>query len=54
VGPGYSPGGSADSFGESIKAQDNQKFVTAENGGAAPLINNRSAIGVWETYLMIS
>lgn len=34
----------------SLKAHVNGKYVTAENGGAAPLIANRTAVGPWEQF----
>ncbi|MEU6181763.1 endo-1,4-beta-xylanase [Streptomyces coeruleorubidus] len=34
----------------SLKAHANNKFVTAENAGAAPLIANRDTVGLWETF----
>ena len=34
----------------SLRAHANGRFVTAENGGAASLIANRTAIGQWEKF----
>jgi len=34
----------------SLRAHANNKYVTAENAGAAALIANRTAIGPWETF----
>jgi lysophospholipase L1-like esterase len=34
----------------SFRAHANGKYVTAENGGANPLIANRTAIGSWEQF----
>jgi beta-glucosidase len=33
-----------------IKCTGNGKYVCADNSGASPLIANRTAIGVWETF----
>ncbi len=38
----------------SFRAHANGDLVTAENAGAAPLIANRTAIGAWEMFDMIS
>ena len=38
----------------SLRAHANGKMVTADNAGAAPLIANRTAIGLWEQFLMIT
>jgi len=37
----------------SLRAHANNDYVTAENGGAAPLIANRTAIGPWEQFDLI-
>jgi hypothetical protein len=34
----------------SLRAHANGKYVTADNAGTSPLIANRAAIGVWETF----
>ena len=34
----------------SLRAHANGKYVTADNGGASPLIANRTAIGPWEQF----
>jgi hypothetical protein len=34
----------------SLRANANGQFVTAENAGASPLIANRTAIGPWEEF----
>lgn len=55
----WSPGGGRDLAGcaeplvISLKAQANGRWVVAENGGASPLIANRTAIGSWEQYDLI-
>jgi len=33
-----------------LLAAVNGKYVTAENGGASPLIANRTGVGSWETF----
>ena len=38
------------SFQVSLMATVNSRYVVAENGGAAPLIANRTAIGPWEQF----
>ncbi|MFC4031671.1 xylosidase [Streptomyces polygonati] len=38
----------------SLKAQANNMYVTAENAGAAALIANRTAIGPWEQFALIT
>lgn len=38
----------------SLRAGINDRFVTAEFGGAAPLIANRTAIGPWEQFDLIT
>jgi hypothetical protein len=38
----------------SLLAQANNRFVTAENAGAAALIANRTAIGTWEQFTLIT
>ena len=38
----------------SLRAHANGKIVTADNAGASPLIANRTAIGPWETFVMIT
>jgi hypothetical protein len=37
-----------------LKARADGLYVTAESGGAHPLIANRSAIGAWEKFQLIS
>jgi hypothetical protein len=32
----------------------NLRYVTAESGGAQPLIANRTAVGAWERFLVIN
>jgi glucose/arabinose dehydrogenase len=34
----------------SLRARVNSQYVTADNAGAAPLIANRAAIGLWEQF----
>jgi hypothetical protein len=36
----------------SFLATVNNRYVTAENGGAQPLIANRTAIGPWEKFTL--
>lgn len=36
-----------------LRAAANNKWVAAENGGASPLIANRDAVGLWETFELI-
>ncbi len=38
----------------SLRAHANGQIVTAENAGASPLIANRTAVGPWETFVMIT
>jgi PKD repeat protein/glucose/arabinose dehydrogenase len=38
----------------SLRAHANQRFVTAENGGASALIANRTAIGNWEQFDLLN
>lgn len=42
-------------FGQVVTmvSRANGKFVTAENGGALPLIANRSAVGDWERFDLV-
>ncbi|MYS19036.1 Lysophospholipase L1, partial [Streptomyces sp. DvalAA-14] len=44
------PGGST---AISLRAHADNQYVTAENAGAAALIANRAAIGLWETFDLI-
>lgn len=37
----------------SLRANVNGRYVTAENGGTAPLIANRSAVGGWEQFYLV-
>jgi len=37
----------------SLLALVNNRYVTAENAGAAPLIANRTAIGPWEQFDLV-
>ena len=37
-----------------LRAQINGKYVTAESGGAAPLIANRPAAGAWEQFTLLA
>ncbi|MGW5355951.1 DUF7910 domain-containing protein, partial [Streptomyces sp. NPDC004031] len=46
---GTSPGGGTGTV-VSLRARANGDYVTAENGGAAPLIANRTSIGPWEQF----
>jgi hypothetical protein len=36
-----------------LKSLGNNKFVTAEDGGASPLIANRDAASTWETFTVV-
>jgi len=36
-----------------IKAKVNGKIVTADNGGTAPLINNRTSGSTWELFDLV-
>ena len=38
---------------ESLRAATNSQYVTAESGGAQPLIANRAAIGPWEKFDLV-
>jgi hypothetical protein len=38
----------------SLRALVNNDYVTAENAGAQPLIANRTAIGTWEKFDLIT
>ncbi|NSL88244.1 M57 family metalloprotease [Chitinophaga solisilvae] len=38
----------------SLRAAINGKYVCAENGGASPLIANRTAVGPWEKFVVIN
>ncbi len=38
----------------SLRAHANNDIVTADNGGASPLIANRTAIGTWEQFDLIN
>jgi hypothetical protein len=38
----------------SLRAHANNMYVTADNAGASPLIANRTAIGAWEQYDLIT
>ncbi|MFI0941617.1 xylosidase [Streptomyces sp. NPDC021020] len=46
---GTSPGGGTGTV-VSLRARANGNYVTAENGGASPLIANRTSIGPWEQF----
>jgi hypothetical protein len=35
-----------------LKSVANQRFVCAEDGGAKPLVANRTNIGLWETFTL--
>ena len=48
-GSGAGSGGSA----VSLRAHANGDIVTADNGGASPLIANRTSVGNWETFDLI-
>lgn len=37
-----------------LKAQVNNKYVSAENGGNSPLIANRTSIGPWERFRVVN
>jgi hypothetical protein len=47
IGP---PGGTAPTGTVSPWSRANNQYVTAESGGAQPLIANRAALGPWETF----
>ena len=47
-------GGSGGTPVISLRAHANNDIVTADNAGAAPLIANRTAIGTWEQFDLIS
>jgi hypothetical protein len=36
-----------------LRAHANNDIVTAENAGTQPLIANRTAIGLWETFQLV-
>jgi len=36
-----------------LRAHANNRFVCADQAGAAPLIANRAAIGPWETFTTV-
>ena len=38
----------------SLRAMANTMIVTADNAGASPLIANRTAIGAWEEFTLIT
>jgi hypothetical protein len=38
----------------SLRAMANNMIVTADNAGASPLIANRTTIGTWEQFTLIS
>jgi hypothetical protein len=38
----------------SFRAMANNMIVTADNAGASPLIANRTAIGTWEQFTLIT
>ncbi len=38
----------------SFRAHSDHEYVTAENAGAAPLIANRTAIGPWEEFDLLT
>ena len=38
----------------SFRAHANNMIVTADNAGASPLIANRTAIGTWEQFTLIT
>lgn len=48
-------GGGAPAGGQvvGIRARANGRIVCAENGGASPLIANRSAVGPWEQFTIV-
>ncbi|HVI47036.1 MAG TPA: M57 family metalloprotease [Chitinophaga sp.] len=52
--PGTYPGDAAP-IGKTISLQAaiNGKYVCAENGGANPLIANRTAVGLWEKFVVL-
>ena len=39
---------------ESWRAEVNNMYGTAENGGANPLVANRAAIGAWERFDLVT
>jgi beta-glucanase (GH16 family) len=45
--------GTAPSTTASIRAAANNRFVSAEQAGAAPLVANRTAVGTWEQFHVI-
>jgi hypothetical protein len=38
----------------SLRSRANSMYVTADNAGASPLIANRTAIGTWEQFDLIT
>jgi hypothetical protein len=38
----------------SLRAMANNMIVTADSAGASPLIANRTTIGTWEQFTLIS
>jgi hypothetical protein len=37
-----------------LRARANGRYVTAESAGAQPLIANRTAVGAWEEFDLIT
>ncbi|MEV0388168.1 hypothetical protein [Nonomuraea sp. NPDC050643] len=48
------PAGSAPSGTVGLRSRANNRYVTAENAGALPLVANRTAIGPWESFDLIT
>lgn len=53
-GGGRDLGGCAEPLVVSLQARANGRYVVAENGGSSPLIANRTAIGAWERYDLLT
>ncbi|MFC4104172.1 glycoside hydrolase family 30 beta sandwich domain-containing protein [Paenibacillus xanthanilyticus] len=47
-------GGSGTAGAVSLKASANGSFVSADNAGADPLVANRTAVGDWEKFRLVS
>ena len=37
-----------------LRSHANGRYVTADNGGAAPLIANRAVVGGWEKFQVVT
>ena len=46
--------GHRDGADTELLAKANNRYVTAEHGGALPLIANRTAVGPWEKFLIVN